>query len=221
MNEHPEMTRRADTDPDPFNGERVINFRDDHLRRNFLRAAAVIGVGSSLAAATRLDRRAAAEPAASDLEILNYALTLEYLEAEFYAQGIEGGALSGRDLELVTSIGEHEKEHVTVVTQTIKDMGGTPVEKPEFVFPDGTFTDKKAFLTTASAFEELGVTAYHGQVARVKDGDLLAAAASIAGVESRHAAVVADLLGEDPFPNAFEKSMTSTQVLEAAGKFIK
>lgn len=220
MNEHTETTR-ASTAPDPFHGQQVINFRDDHLRRNFLRAAAVIGVGSSMAAATLGDRRASAEPAASDLEILNYALTLEHLEAEFYAQGIQGGALSGRDLELVEPIGEHEKEHVKVLTQTIKDLGGTPVEKPEFVFPDGTFTDKMTFLSTASAFEELGVTAYHGQVARVKDAELLAAAASIAGVESRHAAVVADLLGEDPFPNAFEKSMTSTQVLDAAGKFIK
>lgn len=221
MNEHPHTSIRATTAPDPFNGQEVINFRDDHLRRNFLRTAAVVGIGSTLAAATQRDRWASAEPAASDLEILNYALTLEYLEAEFYAKGIEGGALSGRDLELIEPIGEHEKEHVKVVTQTIKDLGGKPVEKPEFVFPDGTFADKKMFLTTASAFEELGVTAYHGQVARVKDGDLLAAAASIAGVESRHAAVVADLLGEDPFPNAFEKSMTSTQVLEAAGKFIE
>lgn len=220
MNEHP-ATARATTAPDPFHGHQVINFRDDHLRRNFLRAAAVIGVGSSMAAVTRQDRRASAEPAASDLEILNYALTLEHLEAEFYAQGIEGGVLSGRELELVEPIGEHEKEHVTALTQTIKDLGGTPIEKPEFVFPDGTFTDKMTFLTTASAFEELGVTAYHGQVAKVKDGDLLAAAASIAGVESRHAAVVADLLGEDPFPNAFEKSMTREQVLEAADKFIQ
>ena len=204
-----------------FEGQPVINFRDDNLRRNFIRTAAVIGAGSTLVAATRRDRRASAEPAASDLEILNYALTLEYLEAEFYAKGIEGGALKGRDLELVEPIGEHEKEHVTVVTQTIKDLGGKPVEKPEFSFPDGTFSNKKKFLTSASAFEELGVTAYHGQVARVKDGDLLAAAASIAGVESRHAAVVADLLGENPFPDPFEKTMTMKQVLNAAGKFIK
>lgn len=219
-----EQERAAGTpagNPALFDGQPVINFRDENLRRNFIRAAAVIGVGSTLAAATRLDRVATAKPSANDLEILNYALTLEYLEAEFYAKGIEGGVLKGRDLELVEPIGEHEREHVAVVKQTIKDLGGRAVSKPEFTFPKGTFTDKKKFLTTASAFEELGVTAYHGQVAKIKDGDLLAAAASIAGVESRHAAIVADLLGENPFPAAFEKTMTMKQVLGAASSFIK
>ena len=204
-----------------FDGKPVINFRDDQARRNFIKVAAIIGAGSTLAAATHHDRLARADVSATDLEILNYALTLEYLEAEFYTKGIEGDALSGRDLELVEPIREHEQEHVRTVRQTIKDVGGKAVEKPTFTFPDGTFDSKKKFLETASAFEELGVTAYHGQVPRVKDADILAAAASIAGVESRHAAVVAHLLGADPFPAPFEKSMTMKQVLAAADDFIK
>lgn len=207
--------------PDPFDGAAVIRHRDAALRRNFLMAAAAVGVGSSFVAGTRGEQRAAAQQSTTDLDILNYALTLEYLESEFYANGISQGALSGRDLELVTPIGDHEKAHVDAVTQTIKDLGGTPVQKPEFMFPDGTFTDRTKFLTTASAFEELGVTAYHGQVAKIADGDILAAAASIAGVESRHAAVVAHLLGGNPFPSPMEKSMTMQQVLDTAGKFIK
>ncbi|SDE28799.1 ferritin-like domain-containing protein [Auraticoccus monumenti] len=207
--------------PVVFGGQPVINFRDENSRRRFLKTAAVIGAGSTLVAATLRDQMAFADASANDLEILNYALTLEYLEADFYKQGIDGGVLEGRDLELVEPIGEHEQAHVDALTQTIKDLGGTPAEKPQFVYPDGTFDDKDMFLKNASAFEELGVTAYHGQVPRIEDGDILAAAAAIAGVESRHAAVIADLLGENPFPAAFEKSMTMDEVLDAAGDFIE
>ncbi|WP_152364956.1 ferritin-like domain-containing protein [Microlunatus speluncae] len=204
-----------------FDGQPVLRFRDDNLRRNFLKVAAVVGVGSTLAAATHRERTAGAEPTANDLEILNYALTLEYLEAEFYTKGIKEGAVSDRELELVEPIRDHENEHVAVVKQTIKDLGGKAVSKPEFSFPDGTFSDRETFLTTAATFEELGVTAYHGQVARVDDADILKAAASIAGVESRHAAVIAHLIDENPFPSPFEKRMTMKQVLKAADKFIK
>ncbi len=212
---------RSATTPEVFDGKPVIRFRDESHRRSFLKTAAIIGAGSTLVAVSRRDPTAFADATTNDLEILNYALTLEYLEAEFYTNGLKADVLSGRDRELVEPIREHEQQHVKVVTQTIKDLGGKPVSKPDFVFPDGTFDSKKKFLTTASAFEELGVTAYHGQVPRINDGDILAAAASIAGVESRHAAIVADLLGTNPFPSPFEKKMTMKQVLKAAGPFIK
>jgi len=214
-------TARPDGSPVVFDGQPVIEFRDEGARRNFLKTAAIIGAGTTLVSATSRDRKALAKATTNDLEILNYALTLEYLEAEFYTRGLDGDVLSGRDRDLVEPIRDHEQEHVTAVTQTIKDMGGKPAEKPNFTFPDGTFTSKKKFLTTASAFEELGVTAYHGQVPRIDDADILKAAAAIAGVESRHAAIVADLLGGDPFPSAFEKNMSMKQVLKAAAPFIE
>lgn len=198
-----------------------MTFRDEDGRRKFLRAAVLVGVGSTLVAATQYDKVAAADATANDLEILNYALTLEYLEADFYTRGVKGGALSGRTLELVEPIRDHEIGHVAVLTSTVKSLGGKPASKPEFKYPSGTFTDKAKFLATASVFEELGVTAYHGQVARVDDGDILAAAASIAGVESRHAAILADLIGGNPFPSSFEKHLGMSAVLKAAGPFIK
>lgn len=212
---------QQDGPPEVFDGKPVINFRDNDVRRRFLKTAAVIGAGSTLAAATRMDPRAWGDSKTNDLDILNYALTLEYLEADFYTQGLQGGALSGQSLELVKPIRDHEQEHVKAVKATIKDLGGKAVDKPKFKYPEGTFTSKSKFLKTASTFEELGVTAYHGQVARVKDGDILAAAASIAGVESRHAAVLAYLIDGDPFPEPFEKRMTMDQVLAAAKPFIK
>ncbi len=217
-----ETASAAPAKPAPvvFDGQPVIKFRDSSARRKFLMAAAVVGAGSSLAAATH-NPFAFADDKSDDLEILNYALTLEYLEADFYAQGVDGSALSGRTLALVKPIAQHEKEHVAVLTATIKSLGGKPAAKPEFKYPSGTFTSRTKFLTTASAFEELGVTAYHGQVARVKEAAILAAAASIAGVESRHAAILADLIGGNPFPSPFEKRMTMSEVLKTAGQFIK
>lgn len=204
-----------------FGGRPVLTFREESSRRRFLKGAALVGVGATFVVATAGDPRAFAQESATDLDILNYALTLEHLEAEFYRQGIAGGSLSGRDLELVTPIGEHEQAHVSALTQTIQSLGGTAVEAPMFTFPEGTFTDRTMFLTAASMFEELGVTAYHGQVPLIQSPEILGAAASIAGVESRHAAVVADLLGGDPFPAPFEATMTMDEVLAAAGQFIQ
>ncbi len=211
-----------------FGGRPVLSFREESDRRRFLRGAALVGVGGSLAYALKTDPVAFADGDAGsaggiggDLEILNYALTLEYLEAEFYTQGLAGNVLTGRDLELVTPIRDHEQAHVTALTETVTSLGGTPAEMPMFMFPDGTFTDRDMFLTAASMFEELGVTAYHGQVPLIESAEILGAAASIAGVESRHAAVVADLLGGDPFPAPFEANKPMDEVLAAAGQFIQ
>lgn len=211
----------AGAPPVVFDGQPVLQFRDEPARRNFIKIAALVGAGSTLVAATRRDKLAFGDATANDLEILNYALTLEYLEAEFYTRGLKGDILEGRDRDLVEPIRDHEQEHVKVVTQVVKDLGGKPAAKPEFQFPAGTFTDKAKFLATASAFEELGVTAYHGQVPRIDDPDILKSAAAIAGVESRHAAIVADLMGGNPFPAPFEASQSMAQVLKAAGQFIK
>ncbi len=203
-----------------FGGQPVMIFRNESSRRNFIKGAALVGVGASLVAVNRGDPRAFAQ-SPNDLAILNYALTLEYLEADFYTQGIDGGILQGRELELVTPIRDHEQAHVQALTQTVTDLGGTPAELPMFMYPENTFTDRNAFLMTASMFEELGVDAYHGQVGLIESPDVLAAAAAIAGVESRHAAILADLTGGNPFPAPFENNQTMEAVLAAVTPFIQ
>lgn len=219
--------------PQPFDGKPVVEFQSEHDRRSFLRNAVLVGVGATYVAAAAGDprsflRSSAASAgdvqlaaASSDLDILNYALTLEYLESTFYEQGIAAGLLSGRELALVTPIRDHEKAHVQAVTDTIKGLGGKPVAKPKLTIPASTFKDKAKFLATASTFEELGVKAYHGQVPLIESKDILAAAASIAGVESRHAAILADLTGGDPFPGPIEAHLPMQAVLKAAMPFIK
>lgn len=209
------------TSKELFDGQPVLVFDNDQDRRNFLKWAGIVGVGSTLAVAGFGRGSVSAQVDDSDLEILNYALTLEYLEADFYNQGVDGGVLSGRELELITPIRDHEDAHVAALTSTISDLGGKPVKAPGTKYPDGTFTDKAKFLETASVFEELGVKAYHGQVTLVKNIDILGAAAAIAGVESRHAAILADLTGGNPFPAPVEETATMQEVLEAAKPFIK
>jgi rubrerythrin len=208
--------------PQLFQGQPVLAFDTEESRRKFLRGAAVIGVGSTLAIHYKGDPLALAQDASKgDLEILNYALTLEYLEAEFYEKALSNGVVSGRARELVEPIRDHEQAHVDLLTKTINDLGGTPVEKPTFKFPKKVLNQRAAFLETASIFEELGVTAYQGQVMNIDSPDLLAAAASIAGVESRHAAVIAVLMDGEPFPSTTESSASMDEVLEAAAPFIE
>jgi len=210
---------------EPFGGEPVIGFDNEPDRRNFLKWAGVLGVGGTLVAfgaslPGASGRSALAQTGSgTDLEILNYALTLEYLEADFYKQGIDAKILSGRELDLVTPIASHEASHVATITATIKQLGGTPVAKPTFKYPDGTFK-RDTFLSTAKTFEELGVNAYHGQVTRVENPKILAAAASIAGVESRHAAILEDLTGGQPFPAPVESAKTMDEVLATAKPFL-
>ncbi|MGW6277042.1 ferritin-like domain-containing protein [Kribbella sp. NPDC055071] len=211
-----------------FGGRPVLEFRDEQSRRSFLRNAALIGVGLTYVATRagdpvafgNADRGFGAEVDKSDLDILNYALTLEYLESAFYTAGLKAKLLKGRELELVEPIQQHEANHVTAVRTTIQDLGGTPVAAPKVKFPTGTFSTRAAFLKTAGIFEELGVKAYHGQVPLVKNGDILAAAASIAGVESRHAAIIAQISGGNPFPAPIEAHLAMAPVLKAAMPFI-
>lgn len=221
-----------------FDGQPVIAFQTAKDRRQFLKYAGMVGVGGTLALAgvACADDEAtppvgagkkSAEPSEEpsvpqgDMEILNYALTLEFLEADFYKQGVASGLLKGRELDLIMPIAGHEAAHVATLTSTISDLGGEPVAEPSFKYPAPTFKDKATFLKTASTFEELGVKAYHGQVTMVETPDILGAAASIAGVESRHAAVLAKLLGGNPFPAPVEGSLSMDEVLKAATPFIK
>jgi len=217
-----------------FDGEPVIEFQNTKDRRQFLKYAGMVGVGGTLAltgVACTNDKaknpvspdRKSDEPSVpqGDIDILNYALTLEFLEADFYKQGVDSGILKGRELDLIKPIADHEAAHVATLSSTITDLGGEPVAKPNFKYPDPTFKNKDDFLKTASTFEELGVKAYHGQVTLIKTPAILGAAASIAGVESRHAAVLAKLLGSNPFPAPVEGTLSMDEVLKAATPFIQ
>lgn len=172
-------------------------------RRKALKRFAGIGSSISLAALPlalgALFQKAYAgtrNVADTPVEILNYALTLEYLESEFYAQGNAKGTVlipTSAAVGALATIGAHESAHVSFLTAAIKGASGTPVAKPTFDFTaKGNFLDVfinyKTFLAVAQTFEDTGVRAYKGRAAElVKGGDLLTAALNIHSVEARHA----------------------------------
>jgi rubrerythrin len=131
------------------------------------------------------------------IDVLNYALGLEYLENEFYQTGITtSGLIPAANAATFAQIAQHEKSHVAFLTTTIKSLGGTPATKPTFDFSAGgaytdTFSNFQTFLTLSNAFEDTGVRAYKGRAADLlTNKTVLAAALQIHSVEARHASVV-------------------------------
>ena len=195
----------------------TILFGREQDRRAFLRLAALVGVGAATALAPIGATQAASSPAPlqfgqGDPGILRYALALEYLQAEFYARGVQSGTL-GSVAPIVTPIAQHEAAHVNLITETLSKIGEQALRKPTFKFTTGTFSDSTNFLKAAAIFEDAGVKAYQGQVTNVKDKSLLAAAAAIAGTESRHAAVIGYLISKQNLPAATEPQGTMAEVI--------
>ena len=99
-----------------------------------------------------------------DIGIVNYALTLEYIEAAFYADVIKSGLFKGKDLALIKEIGKNEQEHVTALTAAVKQAGAQPAPKPKTKFP---LDSAKSVLELAATVENLGAAAYLGQAAAI------------------------------------------------------
>lgn len=154
-----------------------------------------------------------------DAEILNFALTLEYLEADFYTVKGKQVGLSGQAKTYAKLFGEEETEHVAALIAAIKQLGGTPVAKPKFAFPA---TSESSFLALASVLENTGVGAYNGAAPSLQSKAVLASAGSIVQIEARHAAAINLLIGSTPTPNqGFDRPLTMAEVLAKAGPLIK
>jgi rubrerythrin len=155
---------------------------------------------------------------AGDLGILGYALTLEYLETQFYADAAKSGKLSGKVLAVAKEFGDEEGEHVKALEATIKKLGGKLPAKPKAKFP---LDSEKSILKLAATVENLGANAYLGQAGNIKNKEVLAAALSIHSVEARHAAVLNTVIGKDITPDgAFSKPASADEVLAAVKPFL-
>jgi rubrerythrin len=159
----------------------------------------------------------------ADLEIVNYALTLEYLEADFYQQVLDSGEVKDKKVvEVAMEIAENEQEHVSALTATVEKLGGRPAAKPMTNFDSVLEGGEKMILQTAATVENLGAAAYLGQAGRIKNKEILAAALSIHSVEARHAAVLNNVVGKTIVPDgAFAKPAGMAEVLKAVKPFIQ
>ncbi len=225
--------------------QQALNVRMTSIsRRRLFRNAAIAGGGLAAISITGISTAQSSTPSvgdatpsgaatpngtapfANDVEVLNYALTLEHLETAFYRDGLASIGSAGITalgfqtgvFDLLGEIAAHEAAHVETLTKVITDLGGQPVAEATYDFG---YKDAAGFLATAQALEDTGVGAYGGAAQYLMDnGDLLTAALTIHGVEARHAAYLAILNASNPFPAAFDQALTKDEVLKIATPFI-
>jgi len=182
--------------------------RFNFTRRKMLKTTSMAVAGTTAFTALAMNKAFAAD--SSVTEVLNFALTLEYLEAEFYAKALASNLKDDSNFMsyygLFEEIGKHEREHVDFLKTA---LGSAAVSKPEFDFTaKGMFPNPFAkenypvYLTLSQAFEDTGVRAYKGQAANLMSNpDVLQAALQIHSVEARHAGTIRLLRGVTPFAN--------------------
>jgi rubrerythrin len=213
--------------------ERLV--RDDVDRKRFLKMAGAGGAASfgafvlaacgsssssssSKSAATAATATVPTSSAAGDIGILNYALTLEYLESEFYSKVIEANLFTGAVGDLLQKFSSQEDSHVAALKGAVTKLGGTPAANPNGKFPIHNATQVAQLAYTV---ENLGAAAYLGQAAKIQSPELLAVALAIHSVEARHAATLGTLVKKPVTPQgAFAVPAQMSTVLAAVKPFL-
>jgi hypothetical protein len=185
-------------------------------RRTLLKGAVGAAIALTPVSAALVARtEALAADLPDDIAILNFALTLEHLEARAYRDALASGKLSGKNAAYAQAYGAQEAAHVALLMQAITQAGQTPVSaQATYNFP--AFTDEQAVVGFLRVLEETGVAAYNGAARFIKDKGILAVAGGINQVEARHAAILRRQDGMPPVPSSVEKILTPDQTLAAA-----
>ena len=229
------MVRNTDASAD---GTETTN--SGSSRRGFMGGVAALAATASLGAAST--SALAQEDGPSDVDILNFALTLEHLENEFYIEMLDqfserdfqrsdlldefgfGMRFTARDY--LRTVQEHEQAHVEFLTTAIDDAGGDPATAAtEYNFgaplgKDGIDTVSEA-ETVAEVLESTGVDAYAGAAPLIDNAEaFVPPALQIHSVEANHAAYLRNLNGSNPMPTAFNEAKTTDEVLDAVAPII-
>lgn len=163
-----------------------------------------------------------------DIGILNYAYTLEQLEAAFYVAVVSNpySGISDEEMTIMEDLRNHEVAHRDFLKAA---LGKDAIIDLSFDFSTVDFSNRASVLATAKTFEDLGVAAYNGAGQLLKSADLLLIAGKIVSVEARHAAAIRSIFDEDPTSfagndvidqNGLDRAFSPNQVLEAAAPFI-
>jgi rubrerythrin len=170
------------------------------------------------ASATAQTSTAANQFGTGDVGILNYALTLEYLETQFYEKVVAAGLFTGKVGALVKDFGAQEKTHVEALKGAVRQLGGTPATVPTGKFP---IENANQVAELAYTVENLGAAAYLGQAAMIRSPEVLASALAIHSVEARHAATFGTLVKKSLTPDgAFAQPSDMATVLAAVKPFL-
>ncbi|KAJ4403904.1 hypothetical protein N0V91_006206 [Didymella pomorum] len=191
-------------------------------------AASSAASSSASSAASGTSAAPAAAATLSDVDILQFALTAEHLESTFYKQGFakfpmsdfQALGLSAAQVKSLMGVGQTEATHVTTLMSAITGAGAKPVEPCEYNF-DAALASADSMVKTARVLEAVGVSAYLGAAPMINSSDVLAAAASIVTVESRHQAFIRVASGAEPVPAAFDTALQPRAVFTLAAQFIK
>lgn len=203
-------------------------------RRGFLTRAAVTAASGAVAATLLPSTLRGQIPVIpTELDVLQFALGLEHLEAAFYVQGVPryaaadftnasfapilGTKLTANILDNLKAIRDHEVAHVTALQAAIRGLGGVPVAACNYNF---SYTSVSDFLMTAAILENTGVMAYDGAVQYLNTPALLTAGASIATVEARHASFLNLITDAIPFPASFDLAKSVAEISAATAPFI-
>jgi|SRR5665213_3208915 len=214
--------------------ERLV--RDDLDRKRFLKMVGTTGAASfgafvlaacgssskttsaTAPAATATTASTEAGSGSGDLAILNYALTLEYLETAFYGKVVKAALFSGKVGALIKDFGRQEASHVAALKAAVEKLGGKPVAEPAAKFP---ITSATQVAELAYTVENLGASAYLGQAGNIQSAEVLASALAIHSVEARHAATLGTLVKKSLTPDgAFAKPSDMSTVLAAVKPFL-